>query len=110
MTQALEAEKVASTALPAVDARVQGYVVSTSTMGCFVKLSRSLTSRVMLRNLSTGFVNSVEKGTYMLTINSSVLYVLRVSRWRGGLGRDLSMDIYTFSILFIVVSLSLSLT
>jgi len=45
-------------ALPEEGAVVKGYVVGTSTKGCFVRVARGVTARVLIKDLADGFVKS----------------------------------------------------
>jgi rRNA biogenesis protein RRP5 len=44
--------------LPEEGAVVKGYVVGTSTKGCFVRVARGVTARVLIKDLADGFVKS----------------------------------------------------
>jgi S1 RNA binding domain len=52
---------VAQDAAPAVGTVVRGFVCGVSRAGCFVRLSRSCTARVLLKDLSDNFVSSPEQ-------------------------------------------------
>jgi S1 RNA binding domain len=52
---------VAQDAVPAVGTVVRGFVCGVSRAGCFVRLSRSCTGRVLLKDLSDNFVSSPEQ-------------------------------------------------
>lgn len=49
--------------VPAAGTVVQAYVANTSTKGCFLRLSSSLTGRVLLKDLSDEFVHSPVAGS-----------------------------------------------
>ena len=53
-----KAAAAAEDALPEEGSVVKGYVVGTSTKGCFVRLARGVTARVMIKDLMDGFVKS----------------------------------------------------
>ena len=53
-------ELAESNQVPAHDSLVTGYVVGASEKGCFIRVSRHLTGRVLLKNLSQGFVKDVQ--------------------------------------------------
>jgi S1 RNA binding domain len=52
---------VAQDAAPAVGTVVRGFVCGVSRAGCFVRLSRNCTARVLLKDLSDNFVSSPEQ-------------------------------------------------
>eukprot|EP00953_Heterococcus_sp_UTEX-ZZ885_P019315 10793-Heterococcus_DN1.PRE.1 len=52
---------VAQDAAPAVGTVVRGFVCGVSRAGCFVRLSRTCTARVLLKDLSDNFVSSPEQ-------------------------------------------------
>ncbi|GAB5033644.1 rrp5 homolog [Nannochloropsis oceanica] len=49
---------IAEDDLPEEGAVVKGYVVGTSTKGCFVRVARGVTARVQIKDLADGFVKS----------------------------------------------------
>lgn len=61
--------------VPTVGSVVQGYVANTSLKGCFLRLSSSLTGRVLLKDLSDEFVHSPVAGMF-LELHFRIYYVL----------------------------------
>ncbi|CAM9431765.1 unnamed protein product [Chrysoparadoxa australica] len=55
------AKAIASDPAPQEDTVVRGFVVSTSKVGCFVRLSREVTARVLLKDLAEGYVTDPVK-------------------------------------------------
>jgi hypothetical protein len=60
--QSSKKKALAADPVPAAGSVVQGYVANTSAKGCFLRLSSSLTGRVLLKDLSDEFIHSPVAG------------------------------------------------